>query len=152
VERLIVQDKVDFVLPPAGSAANIAAAPTFAKHGLPLLGTTVQTERAPELAKRWPNLFFLLGDNTRYADALMDLLEAARKAGKIGDKVAMIHVADAFGVENASAARRRCRTVSSWWSTRATRRARRTSRRCSTRSRGRRPMSSSPSRTRRTRC
>jgi branched-chain amino acid transport system substrate-binding protein len=106
VERLIVQDKVDFVLPPAGSAANIAAAPTFAKHGLPLLGTTVQTERAPELAKRWPNLFFLLGDNTRYADALMDLLEAARKAGKIGDKVAMIHVADAFGVENASAARK----------------------------------------------
>ncbi|NRF67714.1 amino acid ABC transporter substrate-binding protein [Aquincola sp. S2] len=106
LERLITQDKVHFVLPPAGTAANIAAAPTFAKHGLPLLGTTVQTERAPELSKRWPNLFFLLGDNRRYADALMNLLEAARKAGRIGDKVAMIHVADAFGVENASAARK----------------------------------------------
>jgi len=106
VERLITQDKVAFVLPPAGTGANIAAAPTFAKHGMPQLGTTVQTERAPELAKRWPNLFFLLGDNRLYADALMNMLETARKAGKIGDRIAMVHVADGFGVENASAARK----------------------------------------------
>jgi branched-chain amino acid transport system substrate-binding protein len=106
VERLITQDKVDFVLPPVTTGANIAVAPLFAKYGMPHLGTTVQTERAPELVKRWPGFFVLLGDNRRYADALMDLLENARKAGKIGDKVAMVHVADAFGVENSSAARK----------------------------------------------
>ena len=110
VERLITQDKVDFLLPPVTTGANIAAAPLFAKHGYAQLGTTVQTERAPELVKRWPGLFIMLGDNRLYADALMDLLEAARKAGKIGDKVAMIHVADAFGVENASAARKQAQT------------------------------------------
>jgi branched-chain amino acid transport system substrate-binding protein len=106
VERLITQDKVDFVLPPAGTAANVAAAPTFARHGMPLLGTTVTTERAAELVKRWPNLFFMLGEPGYYARALMDLLADARKAGKIGDKIAMVHVADAFGVENASAVRK----------------------------------------------
>ena len=110
VERLITQDKVDFLLPPVTTGANIAAAPLFAKHGYAQLGTTVQTERAPELIKRWPGLFIMLGDNRLYADALMDLLEAARKAGKIGDKVAMIHVADAFGVENSSAARKQAQT------------------------------------------
>ena len=110
VERLITQDKVDFLLPPVTTGANIAAAPLFAKHGYAQLGTTVQTERAPELIKRWPGLFVMLGDNRLYADALMDLLEAARKAGKIGDKVAMIHVADAFGVENSSAARKQAQT------------------------------------------
>jgi len=110
IERLITQDKVDFVLPPAGTGANIAAAPLLARYGYPHLSSTMQTERAPELVKRWPGLFVLLGDNRLYADALMDLLEAARKAGKIGDKVAMVHVADAFGVENASAARKQALT------------------------------------------
>ena len=49
VERLVTQDKVDFLLPPVTTGANIAAAPLFAKHGYAQLGTTVQTERAPEL-------------------------------------------------------------------------------------------------------
>ena len=106
VERLVTQDKVDFLLPPVTTGANIAAAPLFAKYGYAQLGTTVQTERAPELIKRWPGLFIMLGDNRLYADALMDLLEAARKAGKIGDKIAMVHVADAFGVEQSTAARK----------------------------------------------
>ena len=110
VERLITQDKVDFMLPPVTTGANIAAAPLFAKHGYVQLGTTVQTEKAPELIKRWPGLFIMLGDNRLYADALMDLLEDARKAGKIGDRVAMIHVADAFGVEQAAAARKQAQT------------------------------------------
>lgn len=106
VERLITQDKVDFVLPPVATGMNIAVAPTLAKHGMPHLGATVTTERAPELAKRWPGLFFMLGTPAMYSDALMVQLAAARKAGKIGDKIAMIHVADAFGVENSTAARK----------------------------------------------
>ena len=106
VERLITQDKVDLVLPPWGTAVNIAVAPTLAKHGFPQLGTTFLSDKAAELAKRWPNIFFMLGSTGMYAEALMDQLEAARKAGKIGNTVAMLHVADGFGVELSTAARK----------------------------------------------
>lgn len=106
VERLILQDKVDFVLPPWGTAANMAVAPTLAKHRMPHLGATMLTDKAPELAKRWDNLFFMLGAAGDYADALLAFLEEQRKAGKIGDKLAMIFVADAFGVESAVAVRK----------------------------------------------
>jgi branched-chain amino acid transport system substrate-binding protein len=106
VERLITQDKVDLMLPPVTTGVNIAVAPTFAKYGFPHLGTTVTTDRAPELVKRWPGLFFMLGTTGMYAEALMDQLAAARKEGRIGDKIAMVHVADGFGVENSTAARK----------------------------------------------
>ncbi|RYF74741.1 MAG: twin-arginine translocation pathway signal protein, partial [Comamonadaceae bacterium] len=106
VERLITQDKVDLVLPPVSTGTNIAVAPTFAKHGMPHLGSTVTTERAAELAKRFPGFFFLLGETRIYADALIEQLDLARKAGKIGNRLAMVHVADGFGVENAAATRK----------------------------------------------
>lgn len=106
VERLILQDKVDLVLPPWGTAANLAVAPTFAKYGMPQLGATMLTDKAPELAKRWGNLFFMLGAAGNYAEALLAFLAEQRKAGKIGDKLAMVFVADAFGVESAVAMRK----------------------------------------------
>ena len=106
IDRLITQDKVDLVLPPWGTGTNMAVAPTFAKYDLPLLGSTFLTDRAPELAKRWNNVFFMLGSGGDYAEALLTLLEQQRKAGKIGDKIAMIFVADAFGVDAATAARK----------------------------------------------
>ena len=48
-ERLITQDQVDFILPPWGTAINLAVGPTLAKHGYPHLAVTSITERAPEL-------------------------------------------------------------------------------------------------------
>ncbi|MCV5224055.1 ABC transporter substrate-binding protein, partial [Escherichia coli] len=66
VERLITQDKVDFVLPPWGTALNLAVGPTLHKHGYPHLAFTAVTDRAPELAKRWPNAFFFLGTSAQY--------------------------------------------------------------------------------------
>lgn len=106
IERLITQDKVDLVLPPWGTAVNTAVAPTLAKHGYPQLGATFLTDKAAEFAKRWPNVFFMLGSSGMYAEALMAELDRARKAGKIGDKIAMVNVADGFGVESAVAARK----------------------------------------------
>lgn len=104
-ERLITQDKVDLVLPPWGTANNLAVGPTLNKYGYPHLAVTSITEKAPEFAKRWPNAFFFLGMGSQYSEALMTLLEQARKAGKIGDTVAMVSVADGFGVDLSRAAR-----------------------------------------------
>ena len=61
LERLINQDKVDFILPPWGTGLNLAVGPTLNREGYPHLAATAVTDRAPELAKRWPNSFWLLG-------------------------------------------------------------------------------------------
>ncbi|MFT4173916.1 MAG: amino acid ABC transporter substrate-binding protein [Rhodocyclaceae bacterium] len=105
-ERLITQDKVDLLLPPWGTANNLAVAPTYEKHGYPLMAATSVTDKAPQLVKRWPHAFFFLGTGSQYAEALVSYLDEARKAGKIGDKIAMISIADGFGVDLASAARK----------------------------------------------
>lgn len=105
-ERLITQDKVDFILPPWGTAYHLAVAPIYAKHGYPLVGVTANTDKAPEVAKRWKNVFFFMGTGSEYGGALLDLLEQGRKEGKIGNKIALINVAEGFGVEMAAGARR----------------------------------------------
>src|SRR6478735_3150681 len=61
LDRLITQDKVDFILPPWGTGLNLAVGPILNKAGYPHLAATSVTDRAPELAKRWPNSFWLLG-------------------------------------------------------------------------------------------
>ncbi|NMG33701.1 ABC transporter substrate-binding protein [Azoarcus sp. TTM-91] len=106
IERLVTQDKVDFILPPWGTGTNLAVGPTFHKHGYPLLAATAVTDRAPDLVKRWPNAFFFLGTGHGYGEALVSYLEQERKAGKIGTKVAMMSVADGFGVDLGGAARK----------------------------------------------
>ncbi len=105
-ERLITQDKVDFVLPPWGTASNLAVAPTYEKHKYPLLAATSVTDKAPQLVKRWKHTFFFLGTGGGYAEELVNYLEKEKKAGKIGNKIAMISVADGLGVELSGAARK----------------------------------------------
>lgn len=105
LERLISQDKVDFILPPWGTGLNLAIGPILNKAGYPHLASTAVTDRAPELAKRWPNSFWLLGTSKGAATALVELLEKLRNEGKIGESVAMTSVADGFGIDLSSAAR-----------------------------------------------
>ena len=106
VERLIDVDKVDFILPPWGTGLNLAVAPLFYRAGYPLLAVTALSDEAPELGKRWPNTFWFLGTMTGAATALVETLSGLRAAGKIGDNVAMVSVADQFGIGLAKAARR----------------------------------------------
>ncbi len=61
VERLVTQDKVDLLFQPWGTGLNLAVGPVFNKYGYPQLTFSAVTDRAPELAKRWPNSFWLLG-------------------------------------------------------------------------------------------
>jgi branched-chain amino acid transport system substrate-binding protein len=106
VERLITQDKVDLLFPPWGTGLNLAVGPVFNKYGYPQLTFSAVTDRAPELAKRWPNSFWLLGTSKQYVDALTGLLKNMRDEGKIGPNIAMISIADGFGIDLSQAARK----------------------------------------------
>ena len=105
LDRLITQDKVDFILPPWGTGLNLAVGPILNKAGYPHLASTAVTDRAPDLAKRWPNSFWLLGTSAGASNALVELLVKLRTEGKIGDTVAMVSVADGFGIDLSAAAR-----------------------------------------------
>ncbi|MFN3659590.1 MAG: amino acid ABC transporter substrate-binding protein [Pseudolabrys sp.] len=105
VERLATQDKVDFILPPWSTGMNLAAAPIFNKLGYPQLAVTANTNKATEFTKRWPNLTFWLGLPSEIVDGIVETFSKMNKDGKIGKKVAMVAVADQFGIEQSTAAR-----------------------------------------------
>ena len=105
VERLATQDKVDFILPPWSTGMNLAAAPIFNKLGYPHLAVTANTNQSPALSKRWPNMTFWLGLPSQLVDGIVETFGKMQKEGKIGNKIAMIAVADQFGIEQSTAAR-----------------------------------------------
>lgn len=105
IQRLATQDKVDFIIAPYGSGFNLATAPLFARYGYPQLAATSITDKMPVLTKRYPGMFFLLGDTTAFTNSVVEILSKLRKEGKIGSRIAMVNVADAFGIELANAAR-----------------------------------------------
>ena len=47
-ERLMTEDKVDFVLPPWGTAFNLAVAPVYKSNGYPQLAVTAMIQRRGE--------------------------------------------------------------------------------------------------------
>ncbi|WP_315776997.1 MULTISPECIES: amino acid ABC transporter substrate-binding protein [unclassified Bradyrhizobium] len=105
IERLANQDRVDFILPPWGTGLNLAVGPTLNRLGYPHLAVTSVTDKAPELAKRWANATFWLGTSAQISNALAELLGKLKSEGKIGGTVAMVSVADQFGIELAAAGR-----------------------------------------------
>ncbi|WP_138469128.1 amino acid ABC transporter substrate-binding protein [Poseidonocella sp. HB161398] len=105
IERLVSQDKVDLILPPWGTGANLAIAPLMARFGYPQLAVTAVTDKAPDFAARWERSFWMLGGGHDYAAGLVDVLSQARDAGTINAKVAVVSVADGFGIDLISGAR-----------------------------------------------
>ena len=105
IQRLATQDKVDFILAPYGTGLNLATAPIFAKFNYPLITHTTITDQIDALTKRYSNIFFTLGSTTAFAGSVAKVLKQMRDDGKIGKRVAMVNVADAFGIELANAAR-----------------------------------------------
>lgn len=105
VERLVAQDKVDLLFPPWGTGLNLAVGPVFNKYGYPQLAFSAVTDRAPDLAKRWPNSFWFLGTSKQYVDTLAELLDKMRKDGKINGNIAMVSIADGFGIDLSKSAR-----------------------------------------------
>lgn len=105
IERLANQDKVEFILSPWGTGLNLAVGPTLNRLGYPHLAVTSVTDKAPELAKRWSNATFWLGTSAQISQALADLLGKLRSEGKIGANIAMVSIADQFGIELSAAGR-----------------------------------------------
>jgi branched-chain amino acid transport system substrate-binding protein len=106
VEQLITQDKVDFILAPWGTGLNLAVAPLLNRGGYPDLVVTSTSDEAPEFAKRWPNSFWFLGTGTEASQAFVDTVSKLRAEGKVGGRIAMLSVADQFGIGLAKSARR----------------------------------------------
>ena len=106
VERLITLDKVDFILAPWGTGLNLAVAPLLYHGGYPDLVVTATNDQTPEFARRWPNSFWFLGTATGASQAFVDTVSKLRTEGKVGGRIAMLSVADQFGIGLARAARR----------------------------------------------
>lgn len=104
-QRLAEQDKVDFIVAPYGTGFNIATAPIYGRYGYPMIAVSAITDKMDELTERYPNLFFTLGTTTAFIEGVIEILQEQRDAGNIGDTVAMVNVADAFGIELADIAR-----------------------------------------------
>jgi branched-chain amino acid transport system substrate-binding protein len=103
IQRLATVDNVDFIIPPYGTGINLATAPLIARHNYPHIAVTAVTDGVDEFAARWPNTFWTLGTSSSFAVSLAELLAKMRDDGLINDKVAVVNVADAFGIELANA-------------------------------------------------
>ena len=99
IERLAAVDKADWIAGLYGTGFNVAAVPTFAKLGYPQIPVACVTELGPQLVKKYPMLFFGNGTLTHYSTTVIDILKKFRDAGQIGNKVAMVNVADEYGIE-----------------------------------------------------
>lgn len=105
VQRLATQDDAHFIIAPYGTGLNLAAAPIFDRYGYPQIAVSAITDQQPSLSEQFPNMFFTLGTTTALAEDLVGVLSDMRDAGQLGNRVAMVNVADAFGIELATAAR-----------------------------------------------
>jgi branched-chain amino acid transport system substrate-binding protein len=95
VEKLILEDKVDLLLPPWGTAFNFAVAPLVSKYHYIMIGSSISSAKFKELASSAPYFFIILNQPQKQAESLVNLMK------ELGVKsVAVIHVADLFGIEH----------------------------------------------------
>jgi branched-chain amino acid transport system substrate-binding protein len=94
VEKLIVEDKVNFILPPWGTATNFAIAPLVSEHTMPTLGCTVSSKQLAAEAENYPSFFGVLNQAPSQGAALVAV------AQELGVKTAaVIHHTDLHGIE-----------------------------------------------------
>jgi branched-chain amino acid transport system substrate-binding protein len=99
-EKLILEEKVDFMLPPWGTASNFAVAPVATKYKHIMLGITVSSPKLEEKLSSTPYFFVLLGQPSRLVPSTVELLK------EFGVKsVAVIYVSDLFGLEHVDVAK-----------------------------------------------
>lgn len=96
VEKLILEDKVDLLLPPWSTAIHFAVAPVANKYGYPLLGPTITSEKLREIIHTIPYFFVIINQAREQGTSLVKLFEELKIK-----KVAILYVADAHGIEMA---------------------------------------------------
>jgi len=94
MEKLIVEDKVDLLLPPCSTSYLFAAAPVANKYGYVLLGAEGGAESLTELVRDLPYVFLVLN----YSNTQMPLLADQFKAWGI-KTVASTFLEDLHGIE-----------------------------------------------------
>jgi branched-chain amino acid transport system substrate-binding protein len=99
IERLATVDKADWIVGLYSTGFNIAAVPTFTKLGYPQLAVACVTNYGADLIKKNPQLFFANGTTSQYTSAVIDVLKKLQARGQLGKKIAMVNVADDFGIE-----------------------------------------------------
>ena len=94
VEKLILDDKVDLLLPPWSTAFHFAIAPIVTKYKYPVIGPTVDSMKLREIAHRIPYMFVILNQPPEKAEAIVELCK------ELGVKTAaVIHHTDLHGIE-----------------------------------------------------
>ena len=105
VERAVTVDKADWISGMYATGFNLAVAPTLAKYGYPQFAVACLTDQAPALIKKYPGFFTFQSSTTVYAKSAIGVLKKLKDAGEMGNKVAVVNVADDFGIELANAGR-----------------------------------------------
>jgi branched-chain amino acid transport system substrate-binding protein len=105
VERAATVDKADWISGMYATGFNLAVAPTMARLGYPQFAMACLTDHAPELVKKYPGFFTFQSSTTIYAKSAIGVLKKLKDAGEMGNKVAVVNVADDFGIELAAAGR-----------------------------------------------
>jgi branched-chain amino acid transport system substrate-binding protein len=99
LEKLMMEDKVDFLLPPWSTAFHFAAAPIANKHGYILISGGAGAMKLKEFGASLPYYFQTLNFAETQVPSLVDILE------ELGvKKVAAICQDDLHGVENGEVA------------------------------------------------
>lgn len=93
-EKLILEDKVDFIFPPWGTASHFALAPLTTKYKTPVVAITCSSVKLRELAPTTPYMFQTLNQPQEMGAALVELcIELGVKTA------AVIHHTDLHGIE-----------------------------------------------------
>ena len=105
MERAATVDKADWISGMYATGFDLAVAPTLAKYGYPQFAVACLTDQAPMLVKKYPGFFTFQSSTTVYAKSAIAVLKNLKDNGQIGNKVAVVNVADDFGIELANAGR-----------------------------------------------
>ncbi len=96
-EKLLLDDKVDFLFPPWGTASHFALAPIVTKYKTPVVAITCSSVKLRELALTTPYMFQTLNQPQEMGAALVEICK------ELGVKrAAVIHHTDLHGIEFAS--------------------------------------------------
>ncbi len=94
MEKLMVEDKVDFIFPPISTANLFAAAPVANKHGYILMGMEGGASHLEEYMDKFPYFFSNLNYAKHQVPAMVDVL-----AEQGVEDAAIIYISDLHGVE-----------------------------------------------------
>ena len=99
IERLATIDKADWIVGLYSTGFNVAAVPTFAKLGYPQIPVACVTDLGADWSRKIRGCSSPTAPSRNTARPSIDVLKKLRDGGQIGNKIAMVNVADEFGIE-----------------------------------------------------